>query len=273
MHSPQSFTRQPRLARLAAVAIAAVIATAAAPAASADDRVDRARAHYQRGLELFNQSQYKAAIAEFAAADGLAPSPILEFNMALCYDRLGDDEEALRRYKLYLKRVPDATNRAEVEAKIARLEERAGAGGGKPDHEALPDKGESDDASDPAAGAEPPAATPPAAGTGDRDLDRVAAVDVGAIRDARGGGPPPPPAAGERAAPPAPERGGNDDRPKPLYKKWWFWVIVAVGTLIIIDFATSDNDSNDDTVPAQALDPGLDQRFEAMSRGGFTLRF
>jgi hypothetical protein len=275
-----------------AVATAALlVSSAAAPQlASADDKVDRARAHYQRGVELFNQSKFKAAIAEFAAADGIAPSAILEYNMALCYDRLGEHDEALRRYRLYLKRVPTAANRAVVEDKIARLE-KLRAGTSKPDpepYETLPD--DPDPAPDvdpdgpdnqvaPRDDADPEPDDGGATGsarTGDPELDRVAAIDVASIRDERGvGGATTAPDPGGGAAenpPPAPIKDpGNEPAPRPIYKRWWFWVVVGVSALILIDIASSGPD--DDTA-TRVFDPSLDQRFEGMSRsGGLTLRF
>src|SRR5262245_9352823 len=109
----------------AATALLAALAILAAPVAvrtaRADDTAD-ARQHYAKGKQLFDGGDYRGAMAEFATADKLAPSPLLEFNIALCHERLGEKAEAVRRYRLYLDRVPDAQNRTQVEQKIHQLE-------------------------------------------------------------------------------------------------------------------------------------------------------
>src|SRR5262249_11045025 len=70
---------------------------------------------FATGEARFKAGAYRNAIAEFQAADALVPSPILAYNQALCYDRLGEVEPALRLYRDYLARRPDAPNKAEVE--------------------------------------------------------------------------------------------------------------------------------------------------------------
>ncbi len=104
------------------VACAVLFAPGTHRVASAQDSLAEARSHYQKGTSLFSSGEYKGAIAEYAAADKLAPSALLEFNIALCYDRMGDRAEALRRYRVYLREMPSAKNRGSVEAKVKRLE-------------------------------------------------------------------------------------------------------------------------------------------------------
>ena len=272
-----------KTARLLCGVLTLAAMIAATPAASADDKLDRARAHYERGVELFNQSQYKAAIAEFAAADGIAPSPILEYNMALCYERLGDRSEALRRYRLYLKRVPEAKNRAVVEQKIAQLEKAMRDESVRPKeperknpYETLPDD-EFDPEPEPQPEPEPePEREPETRRGGDPELDRVARIDVGQVRDERGlgGATAAPVDDSDRGSPPPPPQRDPGDKPesKPIYKKWWFWVVVGVSAIILIDIAASSNDSD---TAARVFDPALDQRFGGMSSsgGGLTIRF
>src|SRR5688500_3917367 len=120
-----------------ATAVAFLLAPLALRAAHADPTED-ARAHYQRGRQLYDAGDYRAAIAEFASADKIAPSPLLEYNIALCHERLGEKSEAVRRYRAYLDRVPDATNRAAVEDKIRKLEGDMQASKPAPPPEDLP---------------------------------------------------------------------------------------------------------------------------------------
>src|SRR5262249_49460068 len=64
---------------------------AAAPARAAGR--DDAKRHFAAGEARFKAGDYRGAIAEFKAADAIVPSPILAYNEALCYDRLGDAEK------------------------------------------------------------------------------------------------------------------------------------------------------------------------------------
>src|ERR1700710_1924725 len=86
----------------------------------ADARSD-ARTHYQAGQKAYASSDYKVAIKEFSAAQDLAPADLNNYNLALCYDKLGDADNALSYYKQYLDKVPDAPKRSEIEASMARL--------------------------------------------------------------------------------------------------------------------------------------------------------
>ncbi len=199
------------------VALAVVVAPLSIPTAHAQDSRAQARAHYQTGSKLYADGEYQRAIAEFAAADKLAPSPMLEFNIALCYDNLGDRAEALRRYRIYLKAMPSASNRGTVEGKIRRLEgelrTEADARRKTADAKAAADASAAAAAAAAAASAVPtptptpgPAAVPTptpaplptpapevytpgaaAPAPADPQLARVAAIDVAAIRDQRRG--------------------------------------------------------------------------------------
>lgn len=89
--------------------------------ADEDPRVT-ARNHYQAGQKAYAAGDYRLAIREFAAAEQLAPSGFNDYNLGLCYDKLGEADPAVRYYRSYLDRVKDAKNRSAVEASISRLE-------------------------------------------------------------------------------------------------------------------------------------------------------
>src|SRR5579863_126323 len=89
--------------------------------ASADPRID-ARAHYQAGLKFYTSGDYKSAVTEFTTAQQLAPADLNNYNLGLCYDKLGDAAPAIQYYREYLNKVPNADKRAEIEASISRLE-------------------------------------------------------------------------------------------------------------------------------------------------------
>jgi hypothetical protein len=87
----------------------------------ADDRAE-ARTHYQAGVKAYGSGNYQAAIKEFSAAQQLAPADLNNYNLALCYDKLGDAEPAIQYYRAFLDKQPNADKRAEIEASVSRLE-------------------------------------------------------------------------------------------------------------------------------------------------------
>jgi len=253
---------------------------------------------------LYESRDYKGAITEFNAAQRLAPADLNYYNIALCYDKLGDAESAIRQYQEYLHRAPDSARRAEVEANIARLEEARRSAAKKADDdkraqeakradearqaeevkraeeeakraeaakkaeevkraEAAKQPADSANGSAPtgSAGAGGPGAsgTPSTAQTvttGDADLDRVASINVDAIRDQNGFGGPSasapstnaPSSSGPTAA--GPQQSGNHageapppPKATPVYKQWWFWAVVAVGAVVLYEVATTPSHS------------------------------
>jgi tetratricopeptide (TPR) repeat protein len=82
----------------------------------------RARQLSDEGLAQLGQGHFAQAIEEFQASFALEPKPPLLFNIALAYRRLGECEQALIHYRRYLDMLPEAPNRAKVEARIAEME-------------------------------------------------------------------------------------------------------------------------------------------------------
>jgi hypothetical protein len=100
----------------------------AAPAGGAD-ATRQAKAHFQKGTQLYRQARYREAIAEFEAAYRLRPHGVIFYNLAQCHERLGDLPAALRAYHEYLRAVPDAEDRATVTTAMENLGRRLGATG------------------------------------------------------------------------------------------------------------------------------------------------
>jgi tetratricopeptide (TPR) repeat protein len=109
--------------RAVASALVVLVLLGAAPAVHADD-VAEAKARFRRGAELYRASRWREAIAEFEAAYRLKPHGAIHFNVAQCRERLGEWAGALRGYHDYLREVPDAKDRAAVQASIRGIEER-----------------------------------------------------------------------------------------------------------------------------------------------------
>jgi tetratricopeptide (TPR) repeat protein len=90
----------------------------------AQDSKAQARQHFEKGKNLYDAGDFAPALAEFKEAFNLKDDPAFLFNMGQCHAKLGNDAAALHAYKSYLRRKPDAPNRAQVETRIAELEER-----------------------------------------------------------------------------------------------------------------------------------------------------
>jgi hypothetical protein len=98
--------------------------TAAAQPASA---VDEASTRYKKGIELYGEGDYRAALIEFKRAYELAPNYAVLYNMGQVYFQLQDYVGALSALEQYLaeggKNVA-APRRAEVQKDIEKLRSR-----------------------------------------------------------------------------------------------------------------------------------------------------
>jgi tetratricopeptide (TPR) repeat protein len=92
------------------------------PATAGADEVGEAREHYKKGTKAFELGAYDEAIAEYSAAYRLRDDPALLYNLAQAHRLANHAAEALRFYRLFLMKVPAATNRDEVEDKIRELQ-------------------------------------------------------------------------------------------------------------------------------------------------------
>ena len=104
-------------------------ATPAPPPApvAADADLASAKQHFEAGKAAYNAADYPRAIREFKAAEALRPSPILAYNIGLANEKLGRKRVAVRYFKRYLEGAPAAANRAEVDGRIAALEQQLAA--------------------------------------------------------------------------------------------------------------------------------------------------
>lgn len=124
-----------RFARLAAVTMAGAIlwapgANGAAPKpASASDKgaettdAAKARDHLGKANVHYDLQEYRKALIEFRAAYRLKNDPALLFNMGQCDRKVGQFREAIDFYKTYLRKLPSASNRSEVERLIGECEQ------------------------------------------------------------------------------------------------------------------------------------------------------
>lgn len=89
--------------------------------ARADDAA-AAREHYKKGTRLYELNHFAEAAAEYELAYQAKDDPALLFNIGQAYRFDGQNRKALLAYKQYLRKLPSAPNRREVEAHITALE-------------------------------------------------------------------------------------------------------------------------------------------------------
>jgi tetratricopeptide (TPR) repeat protein len=146
--------------RLASV-LGLLLTLAAAAPARAEDAVS-AREHYQRGTSFYDLGKYAEAIREFEAAYEIKNDPALLYNLAQSHRLAGNSEQALHFYRTYLRYVPNAKNRAEIEGRIAQLEQLVAQKNSAQAERPIPPSTTPPAATTPPATTTPPAeATPP----------------------------------------------------------------------------------------------------------------
>jgi tetratricopeptide (TPR) repeat protein len=98
------------------------VALAQAPATKPVEDVEAARGHFRKGKTYFDLQRYRDAAREYEAAYEAKNDPALLYNIAQSYRLAGEHSSALGAYKAFLRNMPGAPNRAEVEKRIADLQ-------------------------------------------------------------------------------------------------------------------------------------------------------
>lgn len=226
----------------ALVATAAFLASASVPTAwAADEGVKAAKKHVTTAKKHYALGKYDKALEEFMAAYYAKEDPSLLFNIAQCHRKLGEDEQALDRYRAYLRENPAPGQREtalkfvdQLEKKVAKKkaeEEQKAAARSEPKstvaaaHEASP----SPAPVEPEAAAAPPTPIPAiVAAAPNRVTPEIAATSrqepVAEPAPLPLPAAPPPPPATVRKPVPQPE---TPDRPS----RTWIWL--AIGGVVI----------------------------------------
>jgi tetratricopeptide (TPR) repeat protein len=191
-----------------------------------DPKKEQAKQLFDAGKRFYEMQNWRAAIDQFRQAAAILPSPILDYNIAICQEKLGKLRLAVKYYQRYLQGMPRAADRGEVEAKIAALEAQIEAMPPEPAPAPPPVP-----APAPAPGVAPAPAPPPPPAAADANDEPVAPVG-------------PAPAGGwydygpnkwdygKAANVPPPERPRSAT---PVYTQWWFWLaigLIVVGTVV-----------------------------------------
>jgi tetratricopeptide (TPR) repeat protein len=176
---------------------------------------------YLSASNHFDLGEYAAALTEFKELYRLKNDPVLLYNIAQCARLLGKSDDALRSYRVYLMRSPNAPNRAEVEGRIAALE---AALRNAPAPAPQPDPGVA--AARPAGAARSSGDAGAARSSGDAGAARSSG-DAGAAKLGVGSARPDSDASTTLVKPATPV----ERKRTPLYKKWWLWT--AVGGVVV----------------------------------------
>jgi tetratricopeptide (TPR) repeat protein len=80
------------------------------------------RQHYEKGNRAYDIGKFAEAIEEYQKVYEIGGDAAMLFNIAQAYRLADQPAEALRYYRRYLQRAPEARNRADVERKIADLD-------------------------------------------------------------------------------------------------------------------------------------------------------
>ena len=105
------------------IILAICVATPAVARAESDiEKKQQAKEHYEMATRFYDVGKYGEAINEYEQAYLLIEDAALLFNIGQAYRLWDRPEDAIRAYKNYLRRRPEASNRTDVERKIADLE-------------------------------------------------------------------------------------------------------------------------------------------------------
>jgi tetratricopeptide (TPR) repeat protein len=106
--------------RLQALMLTLLLLVAARAVAQPSARAQaEARELYKKAMTHYELGEFEVAITEFKRAYELTSAPGLLFNIAQVYRMKKDPEQAIFFYRTYLRLMPEAPNRADVEALMA----------------------------------------------------------------------------------------------------------------------------------------------------------
>ncbi|MCS6900779.1 MAG: hypothetical protein RMJ98_14680 [Myxococcales bacterium] len=117
--------RQGRLVGCFAALLALAAFHRASHAANPSDAnsQDRAQMAYQEALKLYRSGQYRAAVDKLLEARKLDPTAKeLPYNLGLLYEKLGEIDNAIKNFELYLTLETDNEEKERVRATLQRLE-------------------------------------------------------------------------------------------------------------------------------------------------------
>jgi hypothetical protein len=112
-----------------ALALALCAATQLASSAAVADEASNRQAfkHFQRGVTLYGEADYRAALVEFKRAYAVAPNPAVLYNVGEAQYQLQDYAAALTTFEHFLAEASSGdAHRTEVESNVEILRARVG---------------------------------------------------------------------------------------------------------------------------------------------------
>lgn len=82
----------------------------------------RARLLFDKGVSAYREGRFYDAVDIFLETNRLYPDPKLSFNVGKAFEGMGNQAGALRYYREYLRRSPNASDAQEVESHVHQLE-------------------------------------------------------------------------------------------------------------------------------------------------------
>jgi len=161
---------------------------AASPSIGRAEDKEAARREYAEGTRRYDLNEFGPALEAFRRAYLAYEEPAFLYNIAQCHRQLNHKAEAIQFYRSYLRKLPAAPNRAEVERIVATLEAAVAR-----DREIEAAR----------AAAPTMASSVPATTTAPATHAAVVTPDALIAREAQ-------------------------PRRTPIYKKWWLWTAVGV---------------------------------------------
>lgn len=83
----------------------------------------RAKLLFEKGVSAYRESRFYDAVDIFLETNRLYPDPKLSYNVGKAMESLGNQAGALRYYREYLRRLPDAPDAREVTDHVHQLEQ------------------------------------------------------------------------------------------------------------------------------------------------------
>ncbi|MEP7051201.1 MAG: PEGA domain-containing protein [Pseudomonadota bacterium] len=83
---------------------------------------ERARLLYEKGVTAYREGRFYDAVDIFLETNRLYPDPKFSYNIGRAFEGMANQASALRYYREYLRRLPEAPDAREVEGHVHQLE-------------------------------------------------------------------------------------------------------------------------------------------------------
>ncbi len=116
--------QKPRLIWVVLVATFLFAGPAVAQGQVSEFRKQQVKEYYQKGSRLYEVGKYAEAIQEYQQGYLIGENAEFLFNIAQCHRAMNNLTEAVRSYKVFIKKAPDVAAKAQAEKRIVELEKQ-----------------------------------------------------------------------------------------------------------------------------------------------------